>query len=302
MKILTFDGGGIMGVFSTTIMERLVHAHPSLLNDVDLIAGNSTGGIIAMSLADGLDPAVVSSLYRDKARKIFDDSLWDNIVDLGNAVGADYKQKGLRQELKKLFGDRTLSSLQKRVLIPAFDLRAAAKGDRPESWKPKFFHNFPGADSDGNEQIVDVALRTSAAPTYFPSYQGYIDGGVVANNPTMAAVVQALDPRAGHASLDELSVLSIGTGTELKYIRGEKLDWGWGQWARPLVSLMISGTMGVVDHQCKLLLGERYKRIDAYLYESFDMDETNPECIEWLIDQAMGLPLDDVVEWLGSHW
>ena len=53
------------------------------------------------------------------------------------------------------------------------------RDDRQRMWKPKFFHNFEGEDSDGHLGVVDVALSTSAAPTYFPSYGGYIDGGVV---------------------------------------------------------------------------------------------------------------------------
>ena len=75
------------------------------------------------------------------------------------------------------------------------DLSARDRADPSKRhWKPKFFHNLErGGSKDGGELVVDVALRTSAAPTYFPSYQGYVDGGVVANNPTMAALAQALD-------------------------------------------------------------------------------------------------------------
>ena len=112
------------------------------------------------------------------------------------------------------------------------------------------------------ERVVDVALRTSAAPTYFPAYQGYVDGGVVANNPSMAAVAQALDGRAAGRPLTDLVLLSIGAGTEPKFIKGRKVDWGWGQWARPLISMMISGVMGVADFQCRQLLGDRYFRLD----------------------------------------
>lgn len=302
IRILSFDGGGIMGLFTTTILERLVAAHPALLQRTDLLAGTSTGGIIALGLADGMAPVHLSRLYREKAGKIFDDSFWDNMLDLGNAIGADYSQKGLARELRNVFADRTLADLPKRVLVPAFDLMAEPKPPRPRVWKPKFFHNYPGPDSDGAEPIVDVALRTSAAPTYFPSHQGYIDGGVVANNPSMAAVAQALDPRAGNGALHEIVLLAIGTGMEPKFIKGEKLDWGWGEWARPLVSLMISGVMGVADHQCRLLLRERYRRIDRTLPEAFKLDEKRPDRLAWLVEQAMEVDLAEIVAWLGTNW
>ena len=74
------------------------------------------------------------------------------------------------------------------VLIPSFQLDNQAPHAGQRQWKPKFFHNYPGPDSDGAELVVDVAMRTSAAPIYFPTYQSYIDGGVVANDPSMAAL------------------------------------------------------------------------------------------------------------------
>lgn len=302
IRILSFDGGGIMGLFTTTVLERLLAAHPSLVERTDMLAGTSTGGIIALGLADGMHPAEISRLYQTKAAKIFDDSIWDNIRDLGNAIGADYSSKGLARELRAVFGERTLADLPKRVLIPAFDLMSEADGQRPAVWKPKFFHNYPGEDSDGAEPIVDVALRTSAAPTYFPSHQGYIDGAVVANNPSMAAVAQALDPRAAGGELEEVVLLAIGTGMEPRYIKGQRLDWGWGEWARPMVSLMINGMMGVADHQCRLLLGDRYRRVDEFLPEPFRMDEKRPGRLEWLIDRAREVDLSGIEAWLGTHW
>ena len=82
-------------------------------------------------------------------------------------------------------------------------------------------------------------------------------------NPSLAALAQALDPRAAGRSLAEIRLLSLGAGLEPKYITGRHVDWGWGQWARPLVSLMVSGVMGVADFQCEQILGPRYHRLDA---------------------------------------
>jgi len=300
-RILSIDGGGIKGLFAATVLDRLLQDYPSLIVNVDLIAGTSTGGIIALGLADGKNPAEIAALYRDRAAKIFDDSFWDDLIDLGKATGADYSNKGLRRELVKQFGDRKLGQLEKRVLIPTFDLDAPESRGRPRAWKPKFFHNYPGRDSDRDESVVDVALRTSAAPTYFPAYQGYVDGGVVANNPSMAAVAQALDSRAAGMPLDELVLLSIGTGTEPKFVQNRKVDWGWGQWARPLTSLMISGVMGVADFQCRQLLGDRYFRLDHVFSDGVDIDDKREATLDFLVETAQQVDLRRVERWLQAH-
>lgn len=110
------------------------------------------------------------------------------------------------------------------MLIASFRLDNQEADPSKRIWSPKF---FPGADSDGESLVVDVALGTSAAPTYFPSYEGNIDGGVIANSPSLAAVAQALDDRnqvAERAALDEIKLPSVGAS--LQYIDGQNLDWG----------------------------------------------------------------------------
>jgi len=186
-RILSVDGGGIRGLYAAVLLDRLTLEVPTLVDRVDLVAGTSTGGIIALGLAHGLAPADLVALYRDRAKEIFDDSWLDDLKDLGGLTGADYDNENLKKLLGEIFGKRTtLKQLKKRVLVPTFDLDNESPAPGKRMWKPKFFHNYPGPDSDGEELVVDVALRTSAAPTYFPTYQGYIDGAVVANNPAMA--------------------------------------------------------------------------------------------------------------------
>jgi patatin-like phospholipase/acyl hydrolase len=318
--ILSFDGGGIRGVYSAAVLEILAAQFPPLLQNVKLFAGTSTGGIIALLLAMGKTPGEIVGFYEQHGPKIFDDSLWDDIVDLGKAVGADYATKPVHKAATAVMGETTLGDLRHRVLIPAFDLdnadaqsRSEPSGGRqdhdPEdplpawrTWKPKFFHNFPGTDSDARALCVDVALRTSAAPTYFPSYQGYIDGGVVANNPSMAAIATALDPRCGKQTLEDVVVLSISTGADSRYLAGTSHNWGWGQWARPMVSIMISGVMGVADFQARQLLGNRYRRIDKLFDRPVQMDDAKKTTLQYLQEQAKTTNLAGVIKWLRQNW
>lgn len=304
-KILSFDGGGIRGLVTLALLKRLQAEVPGLIDSADCIAGTSTGGIIALGLAAGKSVDEMIALYAEKGKDIFDDSWWDDIRDLGGISGADYDNKKLAKHLREIFGTKKLSELSHRVLIPTFDLDNEA-ADAKRSWTPKFFHNFPGKDSDGAELAVDVALATSAAPTYFPSYNGYIDGGVVANNPSMAAVTQTQDPRNTDPApaLQDIHVLSIGTGINLTFQKGKDLDWGVAQWAKPLISLLLDASMGIADYQCQRLLKDTYQRI-APVFPA----ETNIKMDDWkrsadLLTFGSTAPLvntwdgESVVDWL----
>ncbi|MHC4363307.1 MAG: patatin-like phospholipase family protein, partial [Planctomycetota bacterium] len=261
-RVLSIDGGGIRGVVTTVLLQRIV-ATPgleNLLNSIDLIAGTSTGGLLALAMAKELDLGEIRDVYVKKGPKIFDDSWLDDLVDLGRLRGADYGTRGLRRELRRLFRNTTLGELSKRVLITAFDL----DNEEPErrAWKPKLFHNFDGPENDRASLARDVGLYTSAAPTYFPSVDGYIDGGVYASNPAMCALAQTQDPRYDPTpSLDDVLLLSLGTGRSLQYIKGKSHDWGYAQWIKPLITLMLDATAAIADYQCQQMLRERYHRL-----------------------------------------
>lgn len=305
-RILSLDGGGLRGLISARLLHRL-NTHPEIagwLESADLLAGTSTGGLLALGLAWGKTPDEICELYLRKGRAIFDDSLWDNIRDLGRTVGAQYSNRRLKAELKRLFGDARLKELRKKVAIPAFDLDNEAEPEA-RTWKPKIFHNFAGPDSDGDARIADVALYTSAAPTYFPSADGYIDGGVFANNPSIVALAQAISKRnrAGErAALDDVALLSVGTGVSLTYIRGGRLDWGYAQWIKPLLGVLTDGVAGIADYQARQLLDERYHRLQIV----FPPGELIPmDAVKKLgrMDRiASDFNLEAAVRWIGSVW
>ena len=301
-QILSIDGGGIRGVLTTVLLERLEAARPGFLEMVDLFAGTSTGGLLALGLAAGKTPADLRALYTEKGEIVFADTLLDDLRDMGNAVGAQYSHDGLKNELVDMFGDQALDDLNRRVLISSFDLdnEPVRDADEPHTWKPKFFHNYPGDDSDGDQKIVDVAMRTAVAPTYFPIYQGYIDGGVVANNPSMCALAQALDEGTGGQELREIALLSISTGSYPKYLTTQDGDWGWTQWARPIIEIMLEGNVGVAHYQCARLLGSCYHRLNPILAEPISMDAVDQ--IPALIEIAEGVDLEKTILWLRRYF
>lgn len=303
-RIVALDGGGIRGLLSLVVIQRLEQACPGWLASADLLAGTSTGGIIALGLAHGVPLDELRALYEQRGAQIFNDSWIDNALDLGNTVGAQYSNRELKRELRRIFGETRLGDLSRRVLIPAFDLDNGHADPALRGWSPKFFHNIAGPDSDGDRLAWQVALYTSAAPTYFPSVDGFIDGGVVTNNPSMAALAQAQDHRSliPPPSPGEIALLSLGTGTSLMRIERKTLDWGRAQWVSPLLSIMLDGVMGVADYQCRQMLGGRYHRLAPVFPPEQVIGLDAVDRIADLVAFAEALDLRPTIEWLESTW
>lgn len=300
-RILSIDGGGTRGLLVSVLLEQLDELVPGWRASIDLLAGTSTGGIIALGLAKGLEPSELRSLYYDRSPVIFSRP-WTEFREPWPLFRARYANTRLRQELQEVLGDSMLKNLDRKVLIGSFDL----DDEDDHVWKPKFFHNFSGPDTDGNARAVDVAMYTSAAPTYFPATEHYIDGGVVANNPSMAAISQTQDERAeieNRPALTDIALLSIGTGHLPRRIDGEDHDWGFAQWAGHLLNIMFDGIAGVPDYQCRQLLGDRYHRLDHELDRAIELDDwrARDELVR-IAEVDMQDALAEAADWLRSRW
>lgn len=121
-RVLSLDGGGIRGLITAILLERLEEAHPGFLSYIDLFAGTSTGGLLALGLASGMSPKEIRSLYEEMGKRVFSNSFLDGILDLGNLIGAEYSIGPLKRELENRFGDKRLGDLPKKVLVSSFDL------------------------------------------------------------------------------------------------------------------------------------------------------------------------------------
>jgi hypothetical protein len=211
-RILTIDGGGIRGVFPAAYLaelERRFLGGRSIADHFDLIAGTSTGGIIALALAHGLTAQQALEIYADRGERIFPtDGGWRKWRRLIRWLSKPKHDAAvLRRELTAVFGAKTLNEAAKRLVIPSFE------GRHGEPFIYKTPHH-PDYQLDRVKAFVDVALHTTAAPTYFPAVDdgGYvmIDGGVWANNPIMNALVDAL--ACYDVPRENVRILSLGTG------------------------------------------------------------------------------------------
>lgn len=304
-RVMSLDGGGIRGVITIVLLQRLraMEGLGDFMKNIDLFAGTSTGGLLALSLAKGLNLDVLKSLYVDKGADVFDDSFLDDVIDLATIIGAEYNNKKLTRELRRVMGTSRLGDLPGKVLITSFDLDNEDPDPGKRTWKPKLFHNLPGESNDSERLVYKVALYTAAAPTFFPAVDGYIDGGVYANNPAMCALAQTQDPRNKiRPDLSEVLVLSLGTGFGLTHIKGQNLDWGYAQWVKPLISLMMDGVAGVADYQCRQLLGDHYHRLAPVfpVGKNYALDDVKQ--VNEMVQFAMNVNLDITADWIRANW
>jgi hypothetical protein len=247
-RILSIDGGGVKGVFSLRILERLVAKFPHLLDDVDLIAGTSTGGLIALMLAHGYTPSQALEIYRHNIPIIFQ----TNVLRRNAPFLPTYADTGRLEVFQYYFDNLCLGDLGKYIIITAFRLDGGPEAHGKAtfypsgSWRPAIMSNLPIASGmvppDNNLKCVAAAMRTTSAPTYFPIYQGYGDGGLFANNPSLSAIGRAY----AHFPLvtpENTVVLSIGTGHNLKEIKeangSTTLEWGLQQVAMLAQSIFL---------------------------------------------------------------
>ncbi|WP_234734605.1 patatin-like phospholipase family protein [Tellurirhabdus bombi] len=299
LRILSIDGGGTRGVIPAAILNCIQQDTGKTPTELfDLIIGTSTGGIIGIGLFFGIPTEDLLALYLDKANDIFYDDWLDDLKDLGKKTGADYSNEHLTQILKDLFGDTTLGQVHDRVnrdvdftrslpyhgqkilMVPSFDLNPIEKNE-PINFRAVIFNSFLMKHKD--EKLVDLALRTSAGPTYFPIYdRKYIDGGVALNHPAMAAVAFAInandDPEKKDCypeglkkglglGINDLHLFSIGCGTSNQNNIPESGirtgDWGEIQWVKYLPDLLTESNVQVSDYYVRQVLPQaHYHRIN----------------------------------------
>lgn len=317
MRIISFDGGGVRGVLSARIVERLEGMSPGFVRFSDKLAGVSAGSQNAGALAAGMRPEEVVSLFRRMAPDVFRSRDWMDSASLGldELVRADYDIDRLAAVLKGALGEAlTLADLQKRVLITTFCLDNLDPRPEHRHWKAKYIHNYEREGNDGAWPLWAALCASSAAPTYFEAFMApdgkrYVDGGVIDNSPSMSAVASAL--KSG-ATLSELRVVSIGTGSIPH--RADGGDWGFKQWLseKRLLNMLFDGMVGVPDYQVARLLGRfqpghpdhdpagRYVRIDPRLPHPVDLADVSQ--VDDLVSIADDVDLEWLTGWLRGVW
>lgn len=276
-QVLALDGGGAKALFTALVLARLEEdLNLRVTEQFDLIAGTSAGGIVALALGAGMRPAEIVEQYTVLTERVF---IRSRLNAARRVVSPVYSGSALRDVLTEVFGDRLLGSSEKRLVIPSWDVQLGE------------VHIFktPHHDRlrrDWKIPMVDVAMATTAAPTYFPAalVDGHrlIDGGVWANNPSVVAIAEVVSMLG--ADLAEIRVLNVGT-IDQKTIHPERLDTGGlAAWAKPAAPFMITassrGAQGTAAH---LIGKDNFIRFDADVPgDVFTLDRASPVALAGL--------------------
>jgi uncharacterized protein len=250
----------------------------------DLIAGTSTGGILACALSapDPLPASEVVALYEEEGPKIFDRSLFQRIKSADGVLDEKYDDTALDRALERFLQHKRLGETRPNLIVPAYD--TALPG-------PYFFKTTKArATPDTDDFPLSVVARaTSAAPTYFEPLEAggraLVDGGVFAVNPAMSAFAEVLN----EVDARDVVLLSLGTGQRTRKRPFEEIkDWGLAKWARPILDVVFDGVSDAVDYQLDHVLGgDRYWRLQTELtLASDDLDDASEDNLAKLRGQA----------------
>ncbi len=259
--ILALSGGGYKGLYSAKVLEEIEKKfNCPVARKFDLISGTSIGGILAIALALEIPAKEIVSLFYDLGKKIFKPHL-----SFWGIYRSKYSNRGLKEALIEKFGDKKVGDLKHKIIIPTINF---TKGG-PQVIKTPHHGNFK---TDCDKKLVDVALETSAAPTYFPiystSYGDFVDGGLVANHPGLYACIEA--EKFLKIKREKIYQLHIGTlsGKCASCLGESDLNSGLWQWKTKLIELIFSCQTQSTEQILKFLLEDRYYSIDQTPTES----------------------------------
>lgn len=276
-KILSIDGGGIKGLYSAKVLDHLEQQVGSPIGEYfDLIAGTSTGGLLALAVSLRKPASELVEFYKEKGPLIFSNN-WFLSRHLRSFqqlfLRSKYRSESLRQALIEIFGTNTIGDAQNLLCIPSYNLTLGANRVF------KYDHaGLPGTDN--GMSMVDIGLATSAAPTYFPVHklrgQYFADGGVWANNPSMCALLESLrffaGPSKEYSGVSILSVSSLNHGggfqLEPRWYQMDHKSLSFREWNSALFQTSLDGQSSFADFFLEKLSGNfsfdlKYTRIPS---------------------------------------
>jgi len=284
-KVLSLDGGGVRGYLSTIILTNIEialnednYTFVPLGKYFDLIAGTSTGAIIAGLLAIGKSAKEIKKIYEENIKEIFSDEM-KNFMPL---INSKYKKDNLEKMAEQYFEDKTFSKedLITNLLVTSVDLTTA----KPRFYKSDYFSRNEGKKA---EKLKDAIVASASAPIYFPvakelKYSSYlVDGGVVANNPSLVCLIDGLEIcKQDNIDKENIILVSVGTGEmcempyDVKKLEDTQLRWIMQN--KAIIELLMTSQTKLVEFQTKFLcdtFAVNYKRINPKLGQKIGLDE-----------------------------
>lgn len=267
-NILSLSGGGFYGLYTISVIAALEEqTGQPFARHFDLIAGTSVGGILALGLAAEIPAADIKRAFENHGTTIFSNrknpttTLGATRDILRSVFSPKYKAEALRATVTEILGSNTkIGDLKHPIIVPAVNL---TKG-RPQIFKTP---HHPTFKLDLHLNAADVAMATSAAPTYFPLAKVndalFADGGLYANSPDILALHEA--EYFLSVPKEKIELLSIGTTTaEFSFSHEAGISYGAAKWMRGqrLINAILSSQQASVDYMMRHKLGAHYLRLD----------------------------------------
>lgn len=305
--IVSMCGGGMRGLLSARLLERLAAIQPNILRGTTLFAGTSTGSTIINYLLAGWSPEQISENYLTNGRGYF-----EKPVNPKNPTEPRYDIAKIAAGIAAIHGDKTLSDFQQKVLFTAFYVGGTtdvvAPGGKPYiPWAPRLYTNLSRSGTP-SEKVVDAVTASSAMPGMMGSWQRCVDGAFVNHDPSLAAIAAAVE---NGAALEDIAVINLGTGLMPDWISDDTSKWGAEQWinggarenagnqtppfflnwpiATPALDMALCGTSANLTPLLvqKLLGSERYVNLNPQLGWYIPEDSTSDKDMAELQGKAM---------------
>lgn len=302
-KILCIDGGGIKGLYSAEVLAMLEKTYGYPLSDYfDMICGTSTGGIIALGISAKIEMERIVSFYMKKGPLIF--GKWQKRINaewllglIQAVISSKYSNKQLKKALMEVFGERKIKESNNLLCVPSYNISTATNRI--------FKKDYEKFTLDDEKYYVDVALATSAAPTYFPIHTidnvDYIDGGLWANDPTMVAISEYL--RCFSDKYNGLDILSISSCEKNSAESPKKKNCSFFRWRKTLFDVYTNG-----QNQCnRFFLDQVRSHLDFDLnivrIKNEGLSEQQSELISMDSADSLALQaLSGIGKTVGANW
>ena len=275
-RILSIDGGGIRGIYPAHVLlcieERL---QIDLFDTFDMIAGTSTGSIIAAGVTTGVPAADIVAMYKEHGAGIFRKKRFllpgKSVQPMFDSV---YDAQYLENVLTEVFQEKRLGDIKKPLLLPSTDIGNGCVHVLKSGYSEEFTR-------DNAVLVKDAVLASCSAPTYFEPHRldEYLlaDGGLWANNPALAAVIDA-QKRLGVAQ-DDIQILTIGTGhSKTMYGTNASRKWGLinGWKHKEFISFILSlQSQSALNYLNLMLPPGQIKRVDFESDLPLPMDDVS---------------------------
>lgn len=317
-KISSVYGGGSRGDIVLAIHERIDEFFPGWIDGVDFHAGTSTGALIAGGYCAGLTTLHIRQIYHEKIPVILEKTLRRDCLNPHDLFTAKYEVDKFIEAVWAELGSLHLFDLTKKIMVSAYHLdpKGMAIDSFEKRKKSKFYHNFPGSDSDEQMYLADVILQSGVAPINFSAYIDKIfgsvgvDGGVADVNPSMSAIALTQDER-NDEKIDLLDVrcLSFSTGlfpsviTDKRNFLRKAYDWGTYDWAvkdGKVFSVMVDADGQNSHYQTKAILGtKRYHQVLPVLDAPLSGESLDFERMQEI---ANNFDLKPTLRWMEDNW